>query len=271
MSDKDDVAVSYDVDNEFFRLWLDRRMNYTGAVFSEGADDDLEAAQLAKLAILYRYGKITPGSRVLDIGCGCRYGFMLYLDEAHSLGVLGATGRGATEHWGVRPGDVDILMGTLSKALASCGGYVAGQARLIEYLRYTTPGFVYSVGLPPAAAGAAVAALGLLRAEPERVARLRANAELFRRRAAEAGLGVAPGPAPVVPVITGTSASALLLADRMRRRGVNVQPIVYPAVPDAAARLRFFLNASHTDAQIEEAVAVLAQEANGPAPVPEPF
>jgi hypothetical protein len=189
-----------------------------------------------------------------------RYGFMLYLDEAHSLGVLGATGRGALEHWGVQPRDVDILMGTLSKALASCGGYVAGEARLIEYLRYTTPGFVYSVGLPPAAAGAAVAALGRLRAEPERVARLRANTGLFRRRAAEAGLEVGPGPAPVVPFLTGTSASALLLADRMRQRGVNVQPIVYPAVPDAAARLRFFLNASHTDAHIEEAVAILAQE-----------
>ena len=189
-----------------------------------------------------------------------RYGFMLYLDEAHSLGVLGATGRGAMEHWAVRPGDVDIWMGTLSKALASCGGYVAGQARLIEYLRYTTPGFVYSVGLPPAAAGAAVAALGRLRAEPERVARLRDNTELFRRRAAEAGLEVGSGPAPVVPFLTGTSTSALLLADRMRRRGVNVQPIVYPAVPDAPARLRFFLNTSHTAAHIEEAVAILAQE-----------
>jgi 8-amino-7-oxononanoate synthase len=190
-----------------------------------------------------------------------RHGFLLYLDEAHSLGVLGATGRGAVEHWGVEPGDVDILMGTLSKALASCGGYVAGQARLIEYLRYTTPGFVYSVGLPPAAAGAALAALGRLQAEPERVARLRANAELFRRRATEEGLDVGPGTAPIVPVLTGTSASALLLADRMRRRGVNVQPIVHPAVPDEAARLRFFLNASHTDAQIDEAVAILAQEA----------
>ena len=204
-----------------------------------------------------------------------RYGFMLYLDEAHSLGVLGATGRGAVEHWGVQPGDVDILMGTLSKALASCGGYVAGEARLIEYLRYTTPGFVYSVGLPPAAAGAAVAALGRLRAEPERVARLRANAERFRRRATEAGLDVGPGPAPVVPVLTGTSTRALLLADRMRRRGVNVQPIVYPAVPDAAARLRFFLNTSHTDAHIDEAVAILAQESGRSAPaisagVPEP-
>ena len=93
------------------------------------------------------------------------------------------------------------------------------------------------------------------------MARLRANTELFRRRAAEAGLKVGSGPAPVVPFLTGTSTSALLLADRMRRRGVNVQPIVYPAVPDAAARLRFFLNTSHTDAHIDEAVAILAQEA----------
>lgn len=121
-------------------------------------------------------------------------------------------------------------------------------------------------GLPPAAAGAAVAALGRLLAEPERVARLRANAELFRRRAAEAGLEVGPGPAPVVPILAGTSTGALLLADRMRRRGVNVQPIVYPAVPDAAARLRFFLNTGHTEAHIDEAVAILAQEIDGPMP-----
>jgi 8-amino-7-oxononanoate synthase len=98
------------------------------------------------------------------------------------------------------------------------------------------------------------------------VARLRANTERFRRRAAEAGLEAGPGPAPVVPILTGTSTGALLLADRMRRRGVNVQPIVYPAVPDAAARLRFFLNTSHTDAQIDEAVVILAQETDGPAP-----
>ncbi|NJC73164.1 aminotransferase class I/II-fold pyridoxal phosphate-dependent enzyme [Planosporangium thailandense] len=189
-----------------------------------------------------------------------RHGFLLYVDEAHSVGVLGATGRGAGEHWDVAASDVDIWMGTLSKALASCGGYVAGEARLIEYLRYTTPGFVYSVGLPPAAGAAALAALRRLRAEPGRVARLTANTALFRRLAAEAGLAVGSGTAPVVPVLTGGSSGALLLADRMRRRGVNVQPILYPAVEDSAARLRFFINASHTPQQLEDTVAALAAE-----------
>ncbi|MFG3604370.1 aminotransferase class I/II-fold pyridoxal phosphate-dependent enzyme [Micromonospora chersina] len=189
-----------------------------------------------------------------------RHGFLLYLDEAHSLGVLGATGRGAGEHWGIRPTDVDIWMGTLSKALASCGGYVAGDAQLIEYLRYTTPGFLYSVGLPPASTAAALAALRQLRDEPERVARLRDNARLFRRLAVQAGLDVGVGSAPVVPVITGGSAAALLLADRMRQRGVNVQPILYPAVEETAARLRFFINATHRQAQIESAIEALAQE-----------
>ncbi|MGW5670304.1 aminotransferase class I/II-fold pyridoxal phosphate-dependent enzyme, partial [Micromonospora sp. NPDC003776] len=189
-----------------------------------------------------------------------RHGFLLYVDEAHSLGVLGATGRGAGEHWGVAPTDVDIWMGTLSKALASCGGYVAGDAALIEYLRYTTPGFLYSVGLPPASTAAARAALGRLEAEPERVVRLRDNARLFRRLATAAGLDVGAGTAPVVPVITGGSARALLLADRMRQRGVNVQPILHPAVEESAARLRFFVNATHSEAHIESTVDALREE-----------
>jgi 8-amino-7-oxononanoate synthase len=192
-----------------------------------------------------------------------RHGFLLYVDEAHSLGVLGATGRGAGEHWGVGPTEVDIWMGTLSKALASCGGYVAGNAQLIEYLRYTCPGFLYSVGLPPASTAAALAALRQLDKEPERVARLRDNARLFRRLAVRAGLEVGVGSAPVVPVITGGSEAALVLADRMRQRGVNVQPILYPAVEEAAARLRFFINATHTGAQIESTVEALAQEHDG--------
>jgi 8-amino-7-oxononanoate synthase len=188
------------------------------------------------------------------------HGFLLYVDEAHSLGVLGATGRGAQEHWGVRPSDVDVWMGTLSKALASCGGYVAGDDELIEYLRYTTPGFVYSVGMPPASAAAALAALRVMRAEPSRVRRLGDNARAFRDRAVAAGLDVGAGTAPIVPVVTGDSNAALLLADRMRRHGVNVQPILHPAVEESAARLRFFVNATHTREQIESTVDLLAAQ-----------
>jgi len=95
------------------------------------------------------------------------------IDEAHSFGVLGECGFGIGEHFGVAGADVDIWMGTLSKALASCGGYIAGSRALVQYLKYTTPGFLYSVGLSPADAAAALAAVRLLHAEPERVARLR--------------------------------------------------------------------------------------------------
>jgi 8-amino-7-oxononanoate synthase len=189
-----------------------------------------------------------------------RHGFLLYVDDAHGVGVLGKTGRGAAEHWGIPPSDVDIWMGTLSKALASNGGYVAGAARLIEYLRYTTPGFLYSVGLPPAAAAAALAALYRLRTQPDRVVALRANTELFRRLVVEAGLDPGPGGAAIVPVITGSSIRALRLADRMRLRGVNVAPILHPAVEEEAARLRFFLNATHTETQIRATVAALREE-----------
>ena len=110
------------------------------------------------------------------------------VDDAHGVGVLGNTGRGCAEHCGVDPRDVDIWMGTLSKSLASCGGYIGGSADLIDILRYAAPGFVYSVGLPPAMTAAALASLRVLRAERERVDRLRANGALFLREAHAAGL-----------------------------------------------------------------------------------
>ena len=120
-----------------------------------------------------------------------RYGAWLMVDDAHALGVLGASGRGVAEHFGIDPARIDILMGTLSKTLASCGGFIAGQAPLIEVLRYAAPGFVFSVGLPPAMAAAALASLRVMREEPERVGRLQANASLFLNGARAAGMETA--------------------------------------------------------------------------------
>src|SRR6059058_4775759 len=135
-----------------------------------------------------------------------RHAAMLMVDEAHSLGVLGATGRGIAEHSGVDPRAVDIWMGTLSKSLASCGGYIAGPGALVEYLKYTSPGFVYSVGIPPSNAAAALASLRKLDAEPRRVATLRERSAYFLARCREEGLdtGDAVG-TPIVPVIVGDS------------------------------------------------------------------
>jgi 8-amino-7-oxononanoate synthase len=190
-----------------------------------------------------------------------RHKALLMVDEAHSIGTMGQTGRGIGEHFDVDPQDVDMWMGTLSKSFGSCGGYIAGCQELIEYLKYTSPGFVYSVGLPPSNAAAALASLQLLQREPQRVARLQARSRLFLDLAREYGLdtGLSCG-TPVVPVIIGNSLHALRLSHQLLDRGINVQPILYPAVEEQAARLRFFITACHTEQQIRTTVEAAAEE-----------
>ena len=181
-----------------------------------------------------------------------RHGCFLMVDEAHALGVLGASGKGSHEHHGIAGQDVDIWMGTLSKTLAGCGGYIAGERALVEHLKYAAPGFVYSVGIAPPLAAASLAALNLMLKEPERVARLRENGQMFLKMAKECGLdaGTSQGFA-IVPVITGSSLKAAKLSNRLFERGINVQPIVHPAVEEKAARLRFFLGTQHTEMQMK--------------------
>jgi 8-amino-7-oxononanoate synthase len=193
-----------------------------------------------------------------------RYRTFLMVDEAHSLGVLGQTGRGITEHFAVPASEIDILMGTLSKTLAACGGYVAGRRALVETLKYTAPGFVYSVGMSPPVAAAALAALEVMLAEPERVERLHALSRLFFETARAQGLdtGTCQGHA-VVPVIVGSSILAARLSNRLFARGINVQPIVYPAVEERAARLRFFLSSGHTEDEIRSTLSAVAEELAG--------
>jgi 7-keto-8-aminopelargonate synthetase-like enzyme len=190
-----------------------------------------------------------------------KYGAWLMVDEAHSLGVLGPTGRGAAEHFGIDPHRVDIWMGTLSKTLAACGGYIAGKQELIDILRYQAPGLVYSVGLSPPLAAAAGAALALMKAEPERVARVQANGKLFLSLAKAAGLDTATSEGhAIVSVIVGDLINAGRLAERLLVCGLNVLPIIYPAVPLKAARLRFFITSEHTPAHIRTAVRVMREE-----------
>ncbi len=191
-----------------------------------------------------------------------RYGCFLMVDEAHSLGVIGATGKGIREHHGVAGKDVDIWMGTLSKTLAGCGGYIAGERALVELLKYNAPGFVYSVGIAPPLAAASLAALKIMQKEPERVARLHENAQRFLTLARAAGFdtGSSQGFA-IVPIITGSSLKAAKLSNRLFERGINVQPIIYPAVEEKAARLRFFLSSLHTEGQIRQTIEVLKESA----------
>ena len=189
-----------------------------------------------------------------------RHNALLMVDEAHSMGVLGATGRGIGEHFGISPGDVDLWMGTLSKSFASCGGYIAGRADVVEYLRLTAPGFVYSVGLSPPDTAAALAALEQLKAEPERVLTLQARARLFIERARAAGLDTGPSHgSAVVPIMIGSSVKSVLLSRALMERGILALPITYPAVPENTARLRFFISSTHGVDEIEQAVAATGE------------
>ncbi|AHH96952.1 type I polyketide synthase [Kutzneria albida] len=190
-----------------------------------------------------------------------RHGALLMVDEAHSIGVLGRGGGGVGEHFGVDRDQVDVWMGTLSKAFASCGGYIAGAGQFIDYLRYTLPGFVYSVGMTPANTAAALAAIRQLRAEPDRIARLHQRSELFLTLAVQAGVRTGrSADTPIVPCLVGDSLRCVLLADALRERGICVCPILHPAVEEHQARLRFFVTSEHSPEQIAYVVDALAGE-----------
>jgi len=186
----------------------------------------------------------------------------LLVDEAHSIGVLGHAGRGIGHHFGgIHPEDVDLWMGTLSKSFASCGGYIAGRSSIVNYLKYTAPGFLYSVGMAPSSAAAALKSLELMQRHPEVVEQLRQRSRLFLELARSRGIntGLASG-AAVIPAIIGNSAQCVQLSHALAARRINVQPIVHPAVEENAARLRFFISATHTEEEIRHAVDVLAEE-----------
>lgn len=189
-----------------------------------------------------------------------RHGAFLMMDEAHALGVLGATGRGIHEHYGIDAHHVDIWMGTLSKTLSGCGGYIAGERALVEHLKYAAPGFVYSVGISPVLAATSLAALRILQREPQRVHTLQQRSQQFLQLLQQAGFdtGHAQGYA-VVPLIVGSSAKAVQMSDQLFQAGVNVQPIIYPAVEEKAARLRFFLSALHSPADLQQTLEVLEE------------
>ncbi len=190
-----------------------------------------------------------------------RHKVMLMVDEAHSVGTMGAKGRGLAEHFGLETCDVDIKMGTISKALGSCGGYIAGSRELVKYLKYTAPAFVFSNAISPTAAAAAYAAIRKIERDPEPVTRCRARSELFLRLAKERQFDTGPSlGTPIIPIIIGNSLVALMLSRKLFARGINVHPILHPAVEEKAARLRFFITAAHTEEQIRYTIDTMDEE-----------
>jgi 8-amino-7-oxononanoate synthase len=204
-------------------------------------------------------GQILDLARLVEIKK--KHDVLVMVDEAHSFGIVGKTGRGVCEAAGLPVDSIDVYMGTLSKTLASSGGYIAGDRGLIEYMRFLCPGLIFSVGLSPADTAAAMAALDILEREPHRPKRLRERARFFRQVARENGLRIGGDEeSPVASLIVGDDKMAMMLSHNLLQHGIEVQPIVRPAVSATTARLRFFLTANHTEEQILETVPVVARE-----------
>ncbi|NUQ38161.1 MAG: pyridoxal phosphate-dependent aminotransferase family protein [Caldilineales bacterium] len=207
-------------------------------------------------AVFSMDGDIFPLPEAVEI---CRrYGARLMVDEAHSLGVLGATGHGIEEYYGM-PGSIDIKMGTLSKTIPGIGGYIAGDLDLITFLKHSARGFVFSAALPPAVAAACQAAFDVL--EREGVARnriLRRNVDHFLGGLKALGFDTGVSVTPIVPIMTGDEERAILMTKACQDNGVFVLPVLPPAVPHGASRLRANVTAAHTLADIDFALEVFA-------------
>jgi 8-amino-7-oxononanoate synthase len=207
-------------------------------------------------AVFSMDGDAAPLREIADL-CD-RHGAMLYVDEAHAVGVLGPTGAGLAEAVGVK-GRVDVEMGTLGKALGSFGAYAAGERRLRELLLTRARTFVFTTALPPAACAASLAALAIVRGEPARRARLHALCDRMRAGLGALGFDVSRVVSPIFPVILGSEERALAAAAALRERGFFVRAIRPPTVPAGTSRLRVALSAAHTEGQVDGFLAALRE------------
>lgn len=206
-------------------------------------------------------GDIAPVPEIIAVKQ--KHQCFLMVDEAHSDCVLGATGGGVDEYFSLAPDDIDIKMGTLSKGLGTCGGYLAGKASLIDYLRYSLPGFVFSVGMSPGLAAAAATSIRLLKNHPEIMESLHRNIKVFADEAAKRHLDIClGGKSAILPIMVGKDEDAFALSNELEKRGILVPPAVYPAVPKNKARLRFGVISEHKPEQIIQALDTLVQAAD---------
>ncbi|MBN2500952.1 MAG: aminotransferase class I/II-fold pyridoxal phosphate-dependent enzyme [Anaerolineales bacterium] len=187
----------------------------------------------------------------------CRkYGAWLMIDEAHSVGVLGATGRGIEEHFGM-PDVIDIKMGTLSKTIPSVGGYVAAKKDVITYLRHASRAYIFSAALPPAQAGAANEAFKVILDEPWRIEKLCENTDQFINGLKARGFDTLMTETAIVPVLCGADERAFALTREVQRKDIFVLPVISPAVPEGLARLRATVTAAHEPDEIEKAMDII--------------
>lgn len=183
------------------------------------------------------------------------FGARIYVDEAHSLGVLGPKGRGAVHHFGLND-DVDIVMGTFSKSLGSMGGFIAGDAQMIEYLKHRARCFIFTASLAPAVAGGVLKALELMQAEPERMEQLWRNTRKMHEGFRRIGFKIGSSQTPIVPILIGSEAKAFLFTQRLFEEGVFATPAIYPAVRYGEAIVRTSYMATHTEDDLDRVLEI---------------
>ncbi len=241
----------------------------SGAEFRRFRHNDMEhlegllrnaPADVAKLVIADSVfsmdGDIIDLPKVLEL-CG-KYKAWLMIDEAHSIGVLGATGRGIEEHFGL--GDViDIKMGTLSKTIPSVGGYIAAKKEIVMYLRHASRAYIFSAALPPAQTAAANEAFKVILDEPERIEKLNLNTQQFIGGLKSMGFDTMLTETAIVPVLCGDDETAYRMTQEAQHNDVFVLPVVSPAVPEGLARLRATVTAAHEPSEIERAMDVIGE------------
>jgi 7-keto-8-aminopelargonate synthetase-like enzyme len=184
-----------------------------------------------------------------------KYKARLMVDDAHGIGVLGKTGRGTTEHFGLEK-DVDLVMGTYSKSLASIGGFISGDSDVIHYIKHMARSFMFSASPPPASVAAVSAALDIIDNEPERLERLWYNTHKMLKGFKDLGFQIGPSETPIIPVIVGADENAFKMAMALQEEGVFANVAASPAVPPGKALIRTSYMATHTDEHLDKVLAV---------------
>ena len=188
-----------------------------------------------------------------------KYGALLFVDDAHAVGVLGKTGAGTPEHYGLH-GKIDVLSGTFGKALGGAvGGYIAGKRQIIELLRQKSRTYLFSNSLPPSVVMASIKALDLLKEKPELLAKIKENSNYFRTEAKKLGFNVLDGEHPIVPVMLGDAAKTQEMSKKLLEKGLFVVGLWFPVVPENTARLRFQISAAHTREQLDQALKIMSE------------
>jgi 8-amino-7-oxononanoate synthase len=187
-----------------------------------------------------------------------QYGVNIMIDDAHSLGVIGHNGAGTASHFNLT-NDVDLIMGTFSKSLASLGGFIASDRDTIDYIKHRARSLMFSASMPPGSVASVIAALDIIESEPERIQKLWDNTNYATKLLLEEGFDLGPTESPILPIYVRDNEKTFLVTKHLQAAGVFVNPVVSPAVPSDSSLLRFSLMATHTFAQIDEAVEKLAK------------